>query len=1178
MNTLKNIVATIALCFGFYHVSGQEIPLTDNLPPSPEVASLGQYIDTPVSLFTGIPSVGIPICNIEQKRFTVPISLSYHAGGVTLDQISSRVGLGWSLNAGGMISRQKRQLPDDIPFGYLNTQSNLTVETLRERLPFNLNEEKEEILEYLNQRRDYEPDIFNFNFLGYSGSFYFDQKTNIPVFEEHSNLKVEPIFSIPDDIGYNVITSFKVTNEKGIEFYFGDAENPEDHSVEIRGGIDTEYVFSYRNYGVSNSNTSEPQETRKNIAAWYLKRIFDPITEESVNFNYDLNTSVRTIQRISEEKEIVHMLNSATSPNTLCRIPRSGINHSFLESLYDEVWLREIIFDQGKVVFTQSSDFREDLYRSKALEQIELYDQHDKKIKHFKLNHFYEQNSNLGWYKFDFKGYPFYIGDDMTDAFRNATKRLFLESIDQYEINSDNTIDTNNYQRHSFDYIQPDKLPHRFSTAQDYWGYHNGKNSNEDLIATAIFKHNQNGFYNQTTLETVGEADRNVNEEASQYGTLNKITYPTGGSKTYIYESNRVKKTPDLGVIVENDELVKKSYFFTDLQTENQVTLDAPQYLKYEFVFDLQLEQQVEFHINIPCAADENEPDDCPWIMILTNHEDTPTSIDVAWVGDDKTRSYSLEAGRYFLTAVRGIQTVGSSPPDLTRYDGVPLFEVYTTVWETINNNNTNQFEEVLTGGLRVKEILFETESDHDLISTKYEYEFSNGEPSGKLASIPYFRGLTTGTGCALINSTGTGPAQFVHERHKYTSNSSVSLAKPNGSYTGYRMVTEYQGNKENGKTEYQYGMVVDPIYLREFPFPPAYNLDPLRGDLLSKITYRNQDGDFIKEEEEKNYYSTVNPHIQQAYKIGILYDQTIPEGLIGRVIKPVYLEYELTSFWNVLNSNVKIKYDPETNESMKDSTVYRYNSNTLNQTRISKYISSYSNTFAYQTVDNYYPDDIDALSSFNIPDEQRPLIETLNRTNQNRISELVLTENKGWGSLESKKIIRFKEYSNNRVLPEYAEIYKEGYGTFITGKVLQYDDDLNPIEVQEKENSPITSYIWGYQGQYPIAVLKNIAYNDIPENTITTLKNLSNADNDRCTENICAEQELREALSTLINDFPNGMITTFTYDTLIGTTSTTDPKGYTSYYVYDGYNRLQYIKDAEGNVLQEYEYNYKNQ
>ena len=73
-------------------------------------------------------------------------------------------------------------------------------------------------------------------------------------------------------------------------------------------------------------------------------------------------------------------------------------------------------------------------------------------------------------------------------------------------------------------------------------------------------------------------------------------------------------------------------------------------------------------------------------------------------------------------------------------------------------------------------------------------------------------------------------------------------------------------------------------------------------------------------------------------------------------------------------------------------------------------------------------------------------------------------------------------------------------------------------------------------------------------------------------------EGALRDALNNLRNAIPNAMVTTYTYDPLVGITSTTDPRGYTTYYDYDNANRLKHVKDAQGNVLSENTYYYKNQ
>jgi len=83
------------------------------------------------------------------------------------------------------------------------------------------------------------------------------------------------------------------------------------------------------------------------------------------------------------------------------------------------------------------------------------------------------------------------------------------------------------------------------------------------------------------------------------------------------------------------------------------------------------------------------------------------------------------------------------------------------------------------------------------------------------------------------------------------------------------------------------------------------------------------------------------------------------------------------------------------------------------------------------------------------------------------------------------------------------------------------------------------------------------------------------NADNDRTFGSTGNEGALRTALNTLRSDLSNAMVTTFTYDPLIGTTSVTAPNGTAQYYEYDTYNRLQSIKDFEGNIVEEHDYNY---
>src|SRR5262245_35313882 len=91
--------------------------LTKLTPASPNTASLGKYGEIPVGYYTGITNINIPLFNIKSRELELPVSLSYHAGGIKIEEQASWVGLGFSLNAGGVITRNVRGLPDDYTGG-----------------------------------------------------------------------------------------------------------------------------------------------------------------------------------------------------------------------------------------------------------------------------------------------------------------------------------------------------------------------------------------------------------------------------------------------------------------------------------------------------------------------------------------------------------------------------------------------------------------------------------------------------------------------------------------------------------------------------------------------------------------------------------------------------------------------------------------------------------------------------------------------------------------------------------------------------------------------------------------------------------------------------------------------------------------------------------------------------
>src|SRR5688572_18477989 len=110
------LVALLSLKAGF-----SQNPLAERkiIPPSPDAAALGKYGEWPVDLCNGLVKIEIPLYTIKSRILQLPVSLSYHPSGIRVNDISSWVGLGWVLNAGGVVSRSVRGKMDEMG-GVLN--------------------------------------------------------------------------------------------------------------------------------------------------------------------------------------------------------------------------------------------------------------------------------------------------------------------------------------------------------------------------------------------------------------------------------------------------------------------------------------------------------------------------------------------------------------------------------------------------------------------------------------------------------------------------------------------------------------------------------------------------------------------------------------------------------------------------------------------------------------------------------------------------------------------------------------------------------------------------------------------------------------------------------------------------------------------------------------------------
>jgi hypothetical protein len=125
----KKIAALLAFCILFQAVSPTMLMALTSGPSQPEMAGFEQASTSDmVDLFTGDFKYNIPLFDVDGY----PVSLAYQANS-GMDEESSWVGLGWTLNPGA-INRDMRGLPDDFKGDQVKREFNL-----KDNITFGLN-------------------------------------------------------------------------------------------------------------------------------------------------------------------------------------------------------------------------------------------------------------------------------------------------------------------------------------------------------------------------------------------------------------------------------------------------------------------------------------------------------------------------------------------------------------------------------------------------------------------------------------------------------------------------------------------------------------------------------------------------------------------------------------------------------------------------------------------------------------------------------------------------------------------------------------------------------------------------------------------------------------------------------------------------------------------------------
>jgi hypothetical protein len=1169
---------------------------------SPTAASLGKYADIPVFYHTGVPQINIPLYTVKEGPLQLPVSLSYHASGLKVMEYASWVGAGWSLNAGGVITRTVQGGPDDRGLNAARTTHGHFHDYGYNKYLFSSGggtcgsppcptgaSYPADDASFAQGIKDGEPDLYFYNFAGRTGKFYFhDDRT--PVLVPQQDLKIEPILADESvNTAYIFMLGFIVTTPDGTKYYFGKNQlsdgNPD--AWETTNTINTHTTTS----------TSHAE-----VSSWFLNQIVSADGQFSIKLIYQSEKSSQYTL------SMFPVFNTYTSGGVLGSF--GDYEYDLAKNFINGLRLSKIVFTNGTINFTPgavrtdvgdyNSTVMADVANSEAktLGTIEITNGVNA-CKKFKLFYGYFQDTVSplnGFYKTSFP----ILANIASDKYR-----LRLDSVQ--ELSCDNTI---SIPVHKFTYYT-DRVPRKLTFGQDHWGYFNGVTTNESLVPSYTL----NGG-------PIGGANRDPAWPAMRGGTLKRITYPTGGYSEFEYEAHDT-----YGSITTYDDSLR--------QTLNAGYTASTTTQTIYMTFSGNAYQVVLTNSNSGGVAN----------LYIYNSSNTLIENIPANTGVTKTSDW--------FTLPYGTYRVELTKPDIVGSGNGATATITEYVPTTTQGN-------IMVGGLRVKKVTTNDNVTSNDMVTNYAYNIAgNTHSSGMLYSRPRYVSLVRndlvkqiggGQSPAFCSTNGCLNCDASTRQSYYVSGGSITpLATTQGNHIGYDEVKVSQTG--NGYTIYRYygsaiwSAVTEDIVIRKINNlscdlnAPSFPATPVpfefkRGELKYEGHF-NESGQPLK---EVDYYPD--------YEL----DSVTTPGY-----KPVFItlsgnsflwgtEYELMTARKVKTQAITTETDPATNNYLTTTQTEYYGSRYhYAPTRSVKYTSSgdsiiiktkYAFDFrvancdsisngwtqyaaAYSTAASTYSSSLSCTNgSWNckwLAYQQFRYDKSVARSNYIAWRRTKFTDPtnlfatnhasaKSGAGIELKPILELHDKFTNTAIE--VSTWKNGNllsgvfnrfdfasapasavclnkvqvinlatpsGTFAEAtatttsvtKDSRYKDQSaykfyngNLVEIKEK-NGLYTSYIWGLNNTQPIVKAVGVDH--------STLKTAYDA--------------VSGNLSTLRSQssLQGAQVFTYAFAPLIGMTSEIDAANRAIYYEYDSLQRLRLIRDKDSNIVKQFVYAYQS-
>ena len=1086
MKSKISIFVVTSLFCAITQAMGETTPTFPKIVPvSPNAAALGIYGTIPVSYYTGVPNITLPMYEVELDGKKIPISFSYHASGVKVMQEASTVGLGWVLNAGGCITKEIRSWDDfqKSPTGYY-FDTELPAPTSNNDWDTTLSPDiLARFKGYAGGSYDAEPDLFHFNFASFSGSCFF-KKMNANGNTENSakaiirngkeNLKIQYFIvgGICNEEDYWI-----VTDADGFKYHFHTNEKTTTYISDAN--VDRTY-FKYK--------PNQPYAT----TSWYLDSIVSP-THKRISFSYSKDN---IYTHVSYSEYVYRLINMQSDcyHNEDGLLTANEYSYPYTYSKNEQVLLKEITLPNGTVIVNYSD--RNDI------ESV------DTKNKARKIDNIVVQN-NTGTTIERIKLNQSYIG---SLSLSDTQKRLMLDSLNI------------NNKTYAFSYYNRRiGLPEKDNAHADYWGYYNHSNvsySTDFRLAPSTVIQDGNDYYYLTGK------DNQPNEEYMKIGTLTAIQYPTGGKSVFDYETHDFSNS--ISGSVDEKTVGSYSYFYDEMNPNES------NFKEYSDEFEV---------------TDETPKGTLKIDYYRYTSNDSRTVPAIITV-QRKTSSTGFEnIQRCDIECLEGESNRKTEKlPIIFPSAGTYRIRISTDslLYPNINVSIQCPFTKKINkgGGLRIKSISDYTNATNYTKRT-FNYQrdgISTGLLMNQLDNIICIKDnlqtLSNGRICSV------GILGIIASSSPWTPFSNSA----SGQSVGYSYVEEAVVNStgNNGKTVYGFTNQEDRVIdvhdrlIKGYPSLPNLN----NGSLLSTTYYDNQDHIIKKEEFE---YCKLD---SDSIKGLMCYKPAIFGGISGDGINLKY--YDLYSERWVLNKkNESWLYG---DKWLSQTAEYQYDSNNWlinNEKTINSTNDTLSHTIKYPhdyTTDPY-----------------------ISMVNNNMLSPAVENASFKNNVLLQKTITNYKNWGNNIFAPETVQLQTSQQinpETRLT--YYNYDAKGNPLHIT-KDGAAKISYLWSYNYQYPVAKIEGLTYDEVEsaigENTINTLAANSNP----------TKSEIEQIRSSITASGKMGMVSTYTYIPLIGMATATDPRGITTNYTYDSFNRLFLARNDDKNIVAKYSYGYQN-